>query len=160
MKAVHKNRNDGEEEAGSWLDKAKDLEQQGELEKAAAAFEKVIKENPANELAYDRLMIICRKQKEFKKELDVIKTFPVEYSTKARLPGKFALLLTLFTTKKSAGWARSRTLIIRKVNNVIIILFIHLFFWMIVFTDGCQSGVVNQFFWFFYVITVLHLEGP
>src|SRR5687768_12832509 len=71
MKVVHKNRSENEEQ-GSWLSKAKELERKGELEKAASAFEKVIKENPANEFAYDRLMIIYRKNKEYKKEKAVI----------------------------------------------------------------------------------------
>ena len=101
MKAVHKNRNDGEEEAGSWLDKAKDLEQQGELEKAAAAFEKVIKENPTNELAYDRLTIIYRKQKEFKKELAVIKKGITAFEQLYRSATK------LTVTKKIAAISRS-----------------------------------------------------
>src|SRR5687768_17233336 len=71
MKIVHKNRGENEE-PGDWLNKAKELEQKGELEKAVAAFEKAIKANPANEYAYDRLMIIHRKNKEYKKEKAVI----------------------------------------------------------------------------------------
>ena len=71
MKVVHKHSSENEE-PGNWLSKAKELERKGELERAAAAFEKVIKGNPANEYAYDRLMIIHRKNKEYKKEKAVI----------------------------------------------------------------------------------------
>ncbi len=71
MKVVHKNPG-AKDEAANWLTRAKELEAQGELDKAAAAFEKAIKENPLNEYAYDRLMIIYRKNKEYKKEKAVI----------------------------------------------------------------------------------------
>ena len=89
MKVVHKNFNENEE-PGNWLSKAKELERQGELEKAATAFEKVIKESPVNEYAYERLMIIYRKNKEYKKEKAVIvagiKSFQQFYKTALKLP--------------------------------------------------------------------------
>jgi tetratricopeptide (TPR) repeat protein len=72
MKVIHGN-NGVKEQAGNGLSNAKQLEQEGELEKAAAAFEKVIREEPLNEYAYTRLMIIYRKTKNYKKELVVIK---------------------------------------------------------------------------------------
>lgn len=56
-----------------WLEKARELEQTGELQQAAKAYEQVIKADPVNELAYNRLMIVYRKEKEYKKELAVIK---------------------------------------------------------------------------------------
>lgn len=71
MKVVHKNI-EAKEIPGSWLDKAKAFEQKSELEKAAASYEKTIRENPQNEYAYDRLMIIYRKAKEYKKERAII----------------------------------------------------------------------------------------
>ena len=51
------------------IKKAKELEINGELEVAASLYEKVIKTDPHQETAYNRLMIILRKQKEYKKEL-------------------------------------------------------------------------------------------
>ena len=70
MKVIHGN-NGLKEQSG--LSTAQRLEQEGELEKAAAAFEKIIREEPLNEYAYTRLMIIYRKTKNYKKELAVIK---------------------------------------------------------------------------------------
>jgi tetratricopeptide (TPR) repeat protein len=70
MKVVH--RNDFGPEPGSRLEQAKFLEKMGELSKAAAAYEMVTKQHPKNEFAYDRLMIIYRKMKEYDKELAVI----------------------------------------------------------------------------------------
>jgi tetratricopeptide (TPR) repeat protein len=55
------------------LDRGRELESKGELEEAAAAYEKAIKAYPLNEMAYNRLMIIYRKQKDYKKELSVIR---------------------------------------------------------------------------------------
>ena len=54
------------------IEKAKELEINGELEEAASLYEKVIKADPHRETAYNRLMIILRKQKEYKKELALI----------------------------------------------------------------------------------------
>src|SRR5687767_1150387 len=52
--------------------KARDLELDKDWEKASLIYEKLIKSNPLEEKAYDRLMIILRKQKEYKKELALI----------------------------------------------------------------------------------------
>lgn len=52
---------------------AREYEQNGELEKAALVYEKVIRESKLNQDAYDRLMIIYRKLKEYSKEAAVIK---------------------------------------------------------------------------------------
>ena len=66
------------------IERAKELEINGELEQAAALYEKVIKADPHRETAYNRLMIIPRKQKEYKKELALInkgiKTFTDFYA--------------------------------------------------------------------------------
>ena len=58
MKLVHKNPEIPVED-GDWLSRAKNLEQGGELHKAAAAFEKVIKANPLNE--YQHLLLGLQK---------------------------------------------------------------------------------------------------
>ena len=71
MKVAHKN-SSLKTTAADWLNEAKDLERQGEPEKAAAIFEKLITRDPLNEYAYDRLMIIYRKSKNYKKEKAVI----------------------------------------------------------------------------------------
>lgn len=71
MKVIHKNP-DAKEKPGNWLYQAKQFESNDEPEKAIALYQKVIKENPLNEQAYDRLMIIYRKNKDAKKEKDII----------------------------------------------------------------------------------------
>jgi len=54
------------------LEKASELEKNGELDEAASIYEKIIKADPHRETAYNRLMIILRKQKDYKKELALI----------------------------------------------------------------------------------------
>lgn len=88
MKLVHKNLagNDGPDDM---LSKAKQLEKQGDFEEAIAVYEKIIKKNPVNEYVYNRLMIIHRKNKKYKKEKAVIdaaiKAFQQLYSKSLRL---------------------------------------------------------------------------
>lgn len=71
MKVIHKS-TEGLQGTDSFL-LAKKLEQDGELEKAAVVLEKLIKKEPLNENAYNRLMIIYRKNKDYKNELAAIK---------------------------------------------------------------------------------------
>jgi tetratricopeptide (TPR) repeat protein len=54
------------------LAEARRLEQEGEIEQAAAAYQQVLAGEPANEEAVERLLVIYRKQKDYKKELAVI----------------------------------------------------------------------------------------
>ena len=54
-------------------DAARRAEQAGDLHKASKLYEQNIRENYADEFAFERLMIIYRKQKEYKDELRVIK---------------------------------------------------------------------------------------
>ncbi len=71
MKAIHKS-TEGLQATDSFLH-AKQLEQDGELEKAAVILERLIKKEPLNENAYNRLMIIYRKNKDYRNELAIIK---------------------------------------------------------------------------------------
>jgi len=52
---------------------ASDAEKDGDINKAVRFYEQNIKEDYADNLAFERLMIIYRKQKEYKEELRVIK---------------------------------------------------------------------------------------
>ncbi len=54
------------------LQKAQQAEADAELEQAASLYEELIKDEPRNELAYHRLMIIYRKLKQPKDELRII----------------------------------------------------------------------------------------
>lgn len=72
MKVVHKQSDILT--AAELLQKAKEQEMNGETEEAATMYERLIKKDPLNELAYNRLMIIYRKEKQLNKELAIIKT--------------------------------------------------------------------------------------
>ena len=72
MKLAHKNERSHITKAGL-LEEAKRFEAASDLKKAESLYGKVIKADPHHELAYNRLMIIYRKQKEPEKELTVIK---------------------------------------------------------------------------------------
>lgn len=68
------------------LAQATELERAGDLPAAAKIFLQVLGKTPGNYLAYDRLMVIYRKQKESKKELEIIdlaiKDFEESYLTR------------------------------------------------------------------------------
>jgi tetratricopeptide (TPR) repeat protein len=55
-----------------YIKKAKEAEENGEPETAAAFYEKAIRQKPLLEQPYNRLMILYRKAKEYSKESKVI----------------------------------------------------------------------------------------
>jgi tetratricopeptide (TPR) repeat protein len=55
------------------IEEARNVEADGELEKAASIYEQAIRHHPMDEFPYNRLMIIYRKFKQPKNELRVIK---------------------------------------------------------------------------------------
>jgi tetratricopeptide (TPR) repeat protein len=54
------------------LDAARNLEREGKLELAEKAYLKLLSGNPSIFQAYDRLLVIYRKQKEYRKELAAV----------------------------------------------------------------------------------------
>ena len=73
MKVVHRNK----EHPGTvhdWQTKAGSHEREGELAEATVAYEKLVKLDPLNTKALNRLMMLYRQLKEYKKELTVINT--------------------------------------------------------------------------------------
>ena len=70
------------------IESARDTEAGQELERAAKLYEQVIKESPVNEYAYDRLMILYRKSKQYKDEMRIInagiKAYENFYETKSK----------------------------------------------------------------------------
>jgi tetratricopeptide (TPR) repeat protein len=48
------------------------LEKEGKLEEAAEGYEEILKDHPLNSRAYDRLIIVYRKLKEYNKELATV----------------------------------------------------------------------------------------
>lgn len=88
MKVAHHNK-ELESTAGEWMQTAMQHEQEGSLEKAAAAYEKAIKLSKHNEQAYNRLMIVYRKLKDYEKEATVIRKAIREFETLYnRVPAK------------------------------------------------------------------------
>jgi len=137
MKLAHKNLKD-DDEPGDLLNKAKQLEKQGEMEEAASVYEKIIRKDPFDENAYNRLMIIHRKNKEYKKEkaiLDAaIKAFQQLYAESLRLPvpprikslSKQILKATgladksgnlLYEREPLYRWNKRRELVIKKIKK-------------------------------------------
>ncbi len=64
MKLAHKSQFSASER----LSNAKALEAEGKYEKASAEYEKLLKIFPKDQFIYERLMILYRKQKDYKKE--------------------------------------------------------------------------------------------
>ena len=56
------------------LERAHQAEEKDDLKRAASLYEQAIKIKPADEFAYNRLMIIYRKERLYKDELRIIKT--------------------------------------------------------------------------------------
>ena len=73
---------------------AKQAEAALENESAIALYEKIIKTDPLNEFAYDRLMILFRKTKNSKREIGIIKlavnTFEKFYKSKLKSTKKIS----------------------------------------------------------------------
>jgi tetratricopeptide (TPR) repeat protein len=90
MKAVHKEKQDAApvEDAGAgWKASGKLLEQAGDNKKAIGLYEGVLKNYPHQAYLYDRLMILYRKEKAYKKELTLITKAVREFSALFQ-PGK------------------------------------------------------------------------
>lgn len=68
MKIIHSNTGAGD----GWQQQAMQMEKDGDLQQAIALYRQSMKNSPSNALPYNRLMIIFRKEKEYKKELAVI----------------------------------------------------------------------------------------
>lgn len=70
------------------IETAREAEAAQELEHAAKLYERVIKEDVINEYAYDRLMILYRKFKQYKEEMRIInagiKAYENLYKTKSK----------------------------------------------------------------------------
>jgi tetratricopeptide (TPR) repeat protein len=124
--------------AQEWLHKAKEAETAGEWKEAAEAYEKVIASDPVNESAYNRLMILYRKGKEFKKELAAVKkgirAFEEYYASAAkRTHGKTVVRLSnalmksmnlsdkkgkpLYQPEPIARWNKRRLVIEKKLDK-------------------------------------------
>lgn len=73
MKATHTD-SDTTKTLNEWLTLAKEKESGKKIDEAIEAYEHIIKEHPKKEQAYQRLMMLYRKKKDYKKELKVVET--------------------------------------------------------------------------------------
>ena len=115
MKIVHRNKEMLSEQK-NWLEIAQAHEREGELADAAAAYEKSLKKKPLNEAVYNRLMMLYRQLKDYKKEhhiiKEAIKSFEDFYKqSKQNFPGKKIASL-------SAALAKSTGLVDKSGKNV------------------------------------------
>ena len=127
-----------QEQPSALLKKASELERNGELDEAASLYENVIKADPHRETAYNRLMIILRKQKAYKKELALInkgiKVFKDFYEPRSKKSfnrkveqiSKVLLQSTGLADKKGAPlfqkepighWTRRKQIVEKKLNG-------------------------------------------
>ena len=108
MKDAPKDPAHGKSTAGL-LSAAKILEGEEKNEEAARVYESIIKKHPLNEEAYNRLMIIYRKKRDYKKEKAVIdaglKAFREFYRASSRLPAKKTIVSLSQALLKSTGLA-------------------------------------------------------
>jgi hypothetical protein len=136
MKVAHKNNSrqlSDEDIAGN----AVKLEHEGEWALAADAWKKVISVHPLKARAYDRLMIIYRKLKEYNKELKIInaairqfnkkhKDRQPSFSKKVNLLSRALLKATGLADKKGnniyqpdevSRWQKRKELLLKRING-------------------------------------------
>lgn len=133
MKVVHKR---GEDITG--LREARDREAGEEMNKSIAFYEGLLKKNPVHEEAYRRLMILYRKQKNYRKELAVIRAgiraFEELYQPSRALTGNKKITALSRALLKSTGladkkgnplyqkeplgsWTRRKTIVEKKIKS-------------------------------------------
>jgi hypothetical protein len=110
MKVVHKQ--ETIETKNDLLKRAMEAEQGGELKQAATLYQKVVKMNPTDEVAYNRLMLIYRKEKDYKKEMATIragiKAFEELYDTSSRFKANTSIARISKRLLKSTGLANKK----------------------------------------------------
>ena len=108
MKDTHKDHANGKTTA-NLLSAGKILESEDKNEEAVRIYESIIKKHPVNEEAYNRLMIIYRKMRDYKKEKAVIdaglKAFREFYRASSRLPAKKNIVSLSQALLKTTGLA-------------------------------------------------------
>ena len=81
------------------IDQADEAARSGEQDKAVKLYQKALQENALNEYVYTRLMILYRKEKDFKNELRVInagiKAFENFYKPKTKSRSRLVTSLSL-----------------------------------------------------------------
>ncbi|MCW3116712.1 MAG: hypothetical protein JWM28_794 [Chitinophagaceae bacterium] len=96
MKVIHLNKNFSSHKTGhELLEIAKQLETEGDKAQAVAVYEEMIKKKYQKELGYQRVMILLRGLKEYRRELEVVNRaiddFKKLYSGRNALTNKKAI---------------------------------------------------------------------
>ena len=122
------------------MEQGAEAEQNEDFDSAVASYRQAIKQSPSNEAPYQRLMILYRKAKEYKKELAVIndgirffrqqfqhkhKQLPVISSKAARVSKTLAKSLGLTDKKGNAvhtpepilKWEKRKQLLLKKMKK-------------------------------------------
>ena len=136
MKLAYRKMNEGDFKSESGLKQVMELEKQGRLDEAEKVYKGIIRANPHDEKAYDRLMIIYRKQKDPGSELQLIesaiKVFKAWFEkkspfTRSKKIGQLSSTISritgltsrktdlLFTREPLARWLRRKNLLIAKI---------------------------------------------
>jgi lipopolysaccharide biosynthesis regulator YciM len=106
VKEKDKRQNEGQLEL---FERAQEFEKKGRLDEAATLYQNIIKKSPTKEHAYNRLMIIHRKKKEYKKEKETldagIKAFEQYYKAVTRIPAKKSIETLSKSLLKATGLA-------------------------------------------------------
>ena len=106
VKEKDKRQNEGQLEL---FERAQEFEKKGRLDEAATLYQNIIKKSPTKEHAYNRLMIIHRKKKEYKKEKETldagIKAFEQYYKAVTRIPAKKSIEALSKSLLKATGLA-------------------------------------------------------
>lgn len=117
------------------IEQANEAEEKEDISLAIKDYEEAIKTNPLTEKAYDRLMILYRKEKDFKNELIIItagiKTFEDFYKSKKSSSKKIATIskklnksfgLTdkkgnaLYDPEPIAKWKKRKAVVLKKIK--------------------------------------------
>ena len=119
------------------LESGRDLEAEKDFDEAVKIYSGILKKNPLNEQAYNRLMIVYRKQKEYRKESaiidEAIKVFEKEGEANRKpvhnkvqqlsmLLGKSTGLVdkkgkSLYTPEPIATWKKRKTMVLKRLKT-------------------------------------------
>jgi tetratricopeptide (TPR) repeat protein len=94
--------------------RAKQAEQGGNPDEAVKLYNQALKNNPADELAYNRLMVYYRRKKEYKKELAIIRSAIASQLRHAQESGLQWLKKNRKTARTAKALVKSLGLVDRK----------------------------------------------
>lgn len=94
--------------------RAKQAEQAGEPEEAVKLYNQALKNDPTDDLAYNRLMVYYRRKKDYKKELSIIQSAIASHLRHAQETGQQWLKKNKKTARTAKALVKSLGLIDKK----------------------------------------------